>query len=207
MLRLVAIFFVLPFELCRHIRNRLYSLHFRQIARIARSAKLLEGSCILNAQGSPEAIVIGKESIIRGELLVFAHGGQITIGDSCFVGAGTRIWSGASICIGNRVLISHNVNIIDNQTHPLSPSRRHAHFMHIYNFGHPKDICLDDKPILIEDDAWIATSSTILRGVRIGKGAIVGAGSVVTRDVPAFCIVGGNPARVLRALTADELLP
>jgi acetyltransferase-like isoleucine patch superfamily enzyme len=145
-------------------------------------------------------IHIGCRSHIEGELLVFAHGGEIDVGDWCFIGPGTRIWSGASIKIGNRVMISHNVNIFDNLTHPLAPAQRHLHFRRIMEHGHPRDFELGDRPVVIEDDAWIAASATILRGVRIGQGAIVGAGAVVTRDVPSMAVVAGNPARVVRRL-------
>ena len=148
-------------------------------------------------------ISIGGHSRIEGELLVFAHGGEISVGDWCFVGPGARIWSGASINIGNRVMISHNVNIFDSLTHPLNPGQRHEHFRHIMESGHPRDIDLDDRPIVIEDDTWIAASSTILRGVRIGSGAVVGAGAVVTKNVPPMTVVAGNPARIIRQLGSN----
>jgi acetyltransferase-like isoleucine patch superfamily enzyme len=64
---------------------------------------------------------------------------------------------------------------------------------------------LGEKPIHIEDDVWIAAGATILRGVRIERGAIISAGSVVTRDVDAYCIVAGNPAVVVRRLTDEEI--
>lgn len=148
-------------------------------------------------------IRIGSRSRIEGELLVFAHGGEILVGDWCFVGPGTRIWSGASIKIGDRVMISHNVTILDNLTHPLDPTERHRHFRRIMEQGHPRDVELGDRPVVIEDDAWIAASATILRGVRIGRGAIVGAGAVVTRDVPTMAVVAGSPARIIRQSGAD----
>lgn len=56
------------------------------------------------------------------------------------------------------------------------------------------------KPIIIEDDVWLATRSTILKGVRIGKGAVVATGAVVTKDVPPYCVVAGVPARVIKKL-------
>ena len=142
-------------------------------------------------------IQLGANTIVSGELLVFAHGGQIEIGDWCYVGEGSRIWSGARISIGNRVMISHNVNIFDNLTHPLSPIDRHEHFKAIYSHGHPRNISLGDRPISIEDDAWIAAGAIILRGITIGRGAIVGAGAVVTRSVEPMSTVAGNPARVI----------
>ena len=155
---------------------------------------------IVNISGRSEAIRIGAHTVVKGELLVFAHGGEIRIGQWCYVGEGTRLWSGRSISVGDRVMISHGVNVFDNLTHPLGPAERHAHFRHILEKGHPRNIELGDAPVRIEDDAWIAAGSIILRGTTIGRGAIVGAGSVVTRDVPPMTVVAGNPARVIRRL-------
>lgn len=138
--------------------------------------------------------------MIDGDLLVFAHGGHIRIGDWCFVGEGSRIWSGARIDIGHRVLIAHNVSIFDNLTHPMEPTARHAHFRHIVEKGHPAEIDLGDRPVRIEDDVWVGAGCTILRGVTIGRGAILGAASVVVHDIPPMALVAGNPARVIRTL-------
>lgn len=172
---------------------------------LAPDAVLLPAARILNASGVSERIRIGRHSLIQGELFVFAHGGQISIGESCFIGPGTRIWSAARIEIGSRVLISHNVNIFDSLTHPLSPRLRHMQFQDISTTGHPKSIDLDEKPVTIGDDAWIGAGALVLKGVSIGTCAVVGAGAVVTRDVPAATIVAGNPAAVIRALTPQEL--
>lgn len=176
----------------------------RATCEMADHVRLLPSARICNARGANQHICIGQYSIIRGELFVFAHGGQINIGTWCYVGEGSRIWSSASIDIGDRVLISHNVNIFDNITHPLSARARHEQFVSIATKGHPKNLNLGEKPVIIKPDALIAAGATILRGVTVGQGAIVGAGSVVTKDVPAFCIVAGNPARIIRELNKDE---
>lgn len=161
----------------------------------------------LQFQGRPETdIAVGRRSHIRGELLLFGHGGRIRIGDYCYVGEGTRIWSSCDITVGDRVLISHLCTVMDNLTHPLGPSARHAQFRAIIEHGHPARLDLGERPVRIEDDALVGCQSVILRGVTIGRGAIVGAGSVVTGDVPAYTIVAGNPARHIRELTAEERL-
>lgn len=171
---------------------------------MASGARLGRAARIINIGQQSSQIRIGAGSIINGELLVFAHGGHIDIGEWCYVGDGTRIWSAAAIEIGNRVMISHNVNIFDNLTHPLSAELRHRHFHHIATAGHPKAIDLGERRVTICDDAWIAAGATVLRGVTIGRGAVVGAGAVVTRDVEPWTVVGGNPARVLRHLSPEE---
>jgi acetyltransferase-like isoleucine patch superfamily enzyme len=137
-------------------------------------------------------------------LMTFAHGGRIEIGQWCFLGEGARIWSAVHISIGNRVLISHSVNIFDSLTHPLDARLRHEHFRTIMLHGHPRAIDLGERPVEIGDDVWIGANSCILRGVTIGAGAIVGAASVVTQDVPADCVFAGNPAKLVKKLDSDS---
>ena len=157
-----------------------------------------------NIREQRQAIRVGAHTHLKGELLTFAHGGEISIGEYCYVGEQSHIWSAARISIGDRVLISHNVNIFDSLTHPISPAERHRHYQHIITRGHPAHVDLEEAPVRIGNDAWIGCLAIVLRGVTIGEGAIVGAGSVVSEDVPPFSIVAGNPARVVRELKPDE---
>ncbi len=163
----------------------------------APGARVLPTARIINIFGEDCRISLGPNAVVAGELLVFAQGGQIEIGEWSFIGPGSRIWSGASIKVGDRVLISHNVNIFDNLTHPLDASARHAHFKRMMTEGHPRDVALGDRPVIIGDDAWIGAGACVLRGVTIGQRSIVGAGAVVTRDVPDDVTVVGNPARIV----------
>jgi acetyltransferase-like isoleucine patch superfamily enzyme len=151
-----------------------------------------------------ERISVGAYTHIRGELTLFGHGGRISLGEYCYVGEQTRIWSAKEIRIGNRVLISHLCTIMDNLTHPLDPAERHQQFRDIITTGHPHDLKLDEQMVVIEDDALISCHCVVLRGVRIGRGAVIGAGSVVTTDVPPMVIAAGNPARVIRKIEAEE---
>jgi acetyltransferase-like isoleucine patch superfamily enzyme len=167
----------------------------RPTCKKERTTRLMSSARIINIGRDSNLIKLGGHTIVGGELLVFAHGGSIEIGDWCYIGQGSRIWSGAKVLIGNRVMIAHNVNIFDNQTHPMMPSDRHMHFREIYLNGHPRNIHLGDRPVHIQDDAWIGAGAIVLRGLTIGSGAIVGAGSVVTHDVEPMTIVAGNPAK------------
>lgn len=151
-----------------------------------------------NLRRKRESIRIGNHTHIRGELLVYAHGGQITIGDYCYIGVRSVVWSSTSITIGNRVLIAHNVNIHDNNSHPVDPAERHEHHKKIITTGHPASgIALHENPVVIHDDAWIGFNASVLKGVTIGRASIVGAGAVVTENVPDYAIVVGNPARII----------
>lgn len=179
----------------------------RPTCRAGEGARFPTPARIINIGGPSERIQVGRWSIVQGELLVFPHGGRITVGDWCFVGPETRIWSGGAISIGDRVLISHSVNIFDNLTHPIAARARHEQVRAIYASGHPRDIDLGDQAVSIGDDAWIGAGATILRGVSIGRASIVAAAAVVTRDVPDGAVVAGNPARLMRELTDDERAP
>lgn len=156
---------------------------------------------VSNARGKKEDIVIGESTHIRADLiLLLGHGGQISIGDYCFVGRNTNIWSGKSIQIGNRVLISHNCNIFDNDTHPKDPIERHEQYKEIISTGQPKEINLNDEEVIIEDDVWIGANVTILKGVKVGKGSIIGASSLVLTDIPEKSFYAGNPAKLIKKL-------
>ena len=169
--------------------------------RMAATVRWMPEAVLHNNRRDPDCIRLGEHTVIRGELLTFGHGGDIQIGHHGYVGAGTRIWSARSIRIGDRVLISHNVNIFDNDTHPLDdPQARHRHYQAILTTGHPEALDLNERPVVIEDDVLIGCQSILLPGVTIGARAVVGAGSVVTRDVAADTVVAGNPARFIRTL-------
>jgi acetyltransferase-like isoleucine patch superfamily enzyme len=132
--------------------------------------------------------------------MTFAHGGKIEIGSWCYVGENSRIWSASLVQIGNRVLIAHGVNIFDNLTHPLNAAERHKQIQEMFTRGHPRQLDLDERPVRIEDDAWIGAGAFVMRGVKIGARAIVAAGSVVTKDVAADVVVAGNPALVVKSV-------
>ncbi len=181
--------------LLRKIEAIVVDRRIRTHCDVASSVRIYP-QCKANNNRGKSAITISDNTVILGRLETYPRGGQIDIGKDCFIGEGTYIWSANHISIGNRVLISHNVNIHDHNSHSLSAKLRHKHFNQIFSGGHP-DV-LEDVPsslIAIEDDAWICFNSIIMKGVTIGKGAVVAAGSVVTKDVDPYTIVAGNPAR------------
>lgn len=196
----------LPMKLARRAVLAVRGLQYRLAARVAPGARFEWGGEITNIRGDRDAIRIGSSTVVAGQLLTFAHGGSIDVGQWCFVGPGSRIWSAASIRIGDRVLISHGVNIHDNDAHPQDAAERHAQYAEIVTRGHPRTGAnVRSAPVVIGDDAWLGFNSIVLKGVTIGPRAIVAAGSVVTQDVPAGCVVAGNPARVVR--TAEGARP
>jgi acetyltransferase-like isoleucine patch superfamily enzyme len=176
----------------------------RPTCELQEGAVLGRTARIRNGFGDSSRIVVGPHTHVNGELFLFANGGQITLGEWCYVGEGSRIWSSGSVKIGNRVNISHSVNIFDSLTHPMRAADRHQQIKTILTQGHPREISLGERPVTICDDVWLGAGSIILRGVTIGEGAIIGAGSVVTKDVPPFSVVAGNPAVLIRELSPKE---
>ncbi len=156
------------------------------------------GSEIRNA-GRSGAIRIGSYSHIGGQLLVFPVTGKIEIGDFCSIGPGTRIWSQEEIMIGHHVLISHTVAVMDTDGHEASADARSSEVEHIMKHGLPMEKgTVKTAPVHIGNHVWIGCHSIILKGVSIGDRTIVGAGSVVTKSLPADCIAVGNPARIVQ---------
>lgn len=113
----------------------------------------------------------------------------ISIGDDVGI-SGTSINAMSLVSIGNNVLIGAGCLITDNDSHPLHYADRYTE----------KTEDIKRAPIYIEDNVFIGTRSIILKGVTIGKGAVIGAGSVVTKDIPPFCVAAGNPAKVIKEL-------
>ncbi|MGM9713535.1 MAG: DapH/DapD/GlmU-related protein [Prevotella sp.] len=105
----------------------------------------------------------------------------------------TRIWIHDSLTIGNNVKIGGMVLITDTDAHPIDFMSRRT-----------SNVGTKSAPITIGDDAWIGARCLILKGVTIGERSIIGAGSVVTHDVPPDSIAAGNPARVIRRLESDK---
>ena len=140
-----------------------------------------EGEILQMNRHLRDSISVGANTHIRGQLFTFGHGGRISMGSYCYLGDNSKIWSAKEITIGDRVLIAHNSSIFDSDTHPMNATERHRQYVEI-----------------------IGCNVVVLKGVTIGRAAVVGAGSIVTKDVPPHVLVAGNPARVVRELSPNE---
>jgi len=177
------------------LRDRVHCARLRQLCTAAESAELSPLVQIFNA-GSKGAIDIGANSLCMGEMQVIGAAGRIRIGEWCYVGPDSKLWAKESIDIGDRVFISHRVHVFDNNSHSLSAAERHDRYRDLRELGgHRIPETVISRPIRIGDDVWIGFNAAVLKGVSIGRGAVVGACAVVTKDVPAYAVVVGNPAR------------
>jgi acetyltransferase-like isoleucine patch superfamily enzyme len=135
---------------------------------------------------------IGRGSRVMGPLHITGPGDArslLSIGEGTFVSGPLHIDLGAPVRIGSRIRFGHHVVLL-TLDHEIGPSE--------YRCGR-----LVAAPITIGDGAWIGSRVTILPGISVGNGAVVAAGAVVSRDVPANALVGGVPAKVLRDLEVD----
>lgn len=157
------------------------------------------GRAALTQNAKRDQIILHGDSRIYGKITA-CDKGVVEVGAYSALGAGSRIQCALSISIGESTAIAPNVTITDNNTHPTSPSDRlkmmttpAGHNMRSWKYS-------DKKAVVIGNNCWIGEMSRILKGVTIGDGSIIAANSVVTKDVPANCIVAGNPARVVKRL-------
>jgi acetyltransferase-like isoleucine patch superfamily enzyme len=142
---------------------------------------------LISCQGS---MVVGRSLFIRSNQfrvqLTVGSRGTLRIGDGVFINQGVNIYAEQSIIIGDNVLFADLAAVYDTDFHAVAPDR-------------PTRVA----PVVIEDNAWIGRSATILAGVTVGRHSVVAAGAVVTRSVPPQAIVAGSPAKVIDTFRCD----
>lgn len=119
-----------------------------------------------------------------------AYGSNTTIGNNVYINFNLTVVDDYKVTIGSNVMFGPNVTIAVT-SHPVHPELRREGGMFAL-------------PVVIEDDVWIGSGAIIVPGVTIGKGSVIGAGSVVTKNIPANVIAVGNPCRVLREITEND---
>lgn len=145
-----------------------------------KSGKLLRMEKGVRVMKNNGAVTVGDRVLLHRHVKLSAYGGKIEIGSNTYIGDRTEIHSGESVKIGSGVNIAWDCNVLDRDYHAFESESEVT------------------KPVEICDRVWIGARSIILKGVTIGEGSVVAAGSVVTRSVPPKCLVAGNPARVIR---------
>ena len=143
------------------------------------------------------AIVFGEQCYFDGVQLALGKRATLHVGSYVYA-ANMIVLAEQEIRIGNYVFLGFNVALADTDFHPLDPALRLQDAIAVSPLarGRPRPP-IATAPLVIEDDVWIGPNSAILKGVRIGAGAFIEPGSVVTKDVPAGARVLGNPAQVI----------
>lgn len=170
------------------------ALHPRLVEMLAETREKIYDFNNLRPSQKAEQMAILRELLGRcGENLTVNqpfrcdYGRNISIGDNVFINFNMTILDEAEVTIGNNVFIGPNVSIY-TPCHPLDADERNTGVEWA-------------EPVTIGNDVWIGGNTVILPGVTIGDGAVVGAGSVVSRDVPEASLVVGCPAHVVRKLS------
>lgn len=132
---------------------------------------------------------VGQNCIVEQPFFC-TYGYNISVGDNFFLNVNGKLMDSGKITIGNNVFIAPNVCIITEE-HAMDIEQRNAGLEYTH-------------PVTIGDDVWICAGALILPGVQIGSGSVIGAGSVVTKDIPANCLAVGNPCKVIRSLEPSD---
>ena len=159
------------------------------------SRKLTKHGIIVVSEGLPFPKVINRGGEIYAENCQFYSGVRMEVGEKAIIRIGkgtylnrnTLVVANKLVDIGRNCRIAWDVVIMDTDSHPI--------------YGRE----MEDKPVIIEDNVWIGCRSIILKGVHIGTGAIVAAGSVVTKDVSQHTVVGGVPARPIYSAESNKV--
>lgn len=165
-------------------------LYLRGVTYVGHGVRTLRAPRIDN-QGT---LKIGPHTLLRSVNvpveLACGPGAELTIGAQCSLNYGVSIGCTKRIEIGPRTRIGPYVMVVDTDFHhPLRRGERP-----------------EPRPVVIESDVWIGAKASIMPGVRIGQGAIVGTGAVVTRDVAPFSVVAGVPARMIKTLDPSQFV-
>ena len=186
----------------RSLYYRMREIRNRSLANAVGIGTKLPGTIDRRNRGA--RIVIGSGCLVQGALVVEREESSIIIGDNTLIGGGTTIDCALSVTIESDVLISYGCTIVDSDNHSIYAEYRRKDLANWINGRHHDWSKSAMSPVKIQHGAWIGARSIILKGVSIGPGAVVGMGSVVTRDVPARTVVAGNPAKIIREI---EIIP
>jgi acetyltransferase-like isoleucine patch superfamily enzyme len=151
---------------------------------------------------SGSRLEVGEDCLLHTQISFDRAGALFSCGDRCFVGRSNMVIAEA-VKLGDDVVISWGVTIVDHNSHALIWSDRKNDVLD-WADGRKDWTNVAIAPVHVQDKVWIGFNAIILKGVTIGEGAIVAAGAIVTKDVPPYTIVAGNPARVIRELSEAE---
>jgi len=187
-------------------RNKALTASYMQVHP---STILLQPNC-LDLRQVPENrkyVTIGERGLIKASFTFETPQGEIRIGNNTHIG-GAHFICRSGITVGNDVTMAWGITLYDHDSHSTNWEYRqhdneqcYADYLATGNNIANKDWShVNTAPIVIEDKVWIGMDVLVLKGVTIGEGAVIAAKSVVTKDVPAWTLVAGNPAKVVKEL-------
>jgi len=141
---------------------------------------------------------VGEGTAMLGPIH-FHYGCHTTVGRGCFMNFNFTVQDDAKVTIGDHCSFGPNVTIV-TPLHPMLPNERRGI---VCKDGQVRHLCYA-KPVTIGNDCWFGANVTVCPGVTVGDGCVIGAGSVVTRDIPANSFAAGVPAKVIRPITEED---
>jgi len=170
-------------------------------SRFSSAVKIGRGSSIAwrrirNVRGN--SLSVGENSIIHADISFEEAGGEVRIGNRSFIGR-SHLVCYRSLLIGDDVIMSWGITVVDHDSHAINWEARRNDVVD-WAKGRKNWGEVAHAPVVVRDKAWIGFNASILKGVTVGEGAVIGACSVVTRDIPPYAVAVGNPARVVRSL-------
>lgn len=173
----------------------------KKVSQLGANSKLL---CKIEKRREGGIVSIGADCLINGRLVTELYDTSIQIGNNVFIGGNTIIDAVSLITIKDDVLISYGCQISDSDNHSVYYEKRKNDLRAWRDGGEHDWTTTKTSPVYIDKGVWIGAKAMILKGVYIGEGAVVGAGSVVTKDIAPYTIVGGNPAKAIRKVSSSE---
>ncbi len=193
------------------VKKEKFRRHFKSIEKYISHDKsfFFTGFQLLLTNPIPNKVYVevGADSILACKINFESQDGQVIVGNNCFIGS-SRIICRTKVEFEDFVFVAWDTYFYDHDSHSIDFRERQSDIrQQLIDYKNNQNFIINknwevvnSKPIKVCSNAWVGMNCIILKGVTIGEGAIVGAGSVVTKDVPAWTIVAGNPARVVKEI-------
>lgn len=200
-------------KLIKFIKKNKHKHHLAAVANFIKlgNSHLLDAfNLVLNYPIKKKYVKIGDDSMLNCTIIFESESGEVIIGDKTFIGESKLICRN-KIEIQNNVFIAWGCCIYDHNSHSIDFKERQKDIQNqLFDYRNNRGFIesknwkvVNSKPIKICSNSWIGMNCIILKGVTIGEGAIVAAGSVVTKNVDPWTIVGGNPAQVIKKIAIE----
>jgi acetyltransferase-like isoleucine patch superfamily enzyme len=154
---------------------------------------------VFDPQPGHPNITIGDDCAIEGRIILHSNNARITIGNRVFIGSNALLFCYDSIEIGDDVMFSWDCTVIDTNAHSLRSAERKQDVLDWKKGPQFKDWSrVESQKVVIGPSCWLGFKSIVMKGVRLGDGCVVAAGSVVTKNFEPFSVIGGNPASFIK---------